>query len=93
MALLARDLWRSLESSCGRPLLRVTGQLSFGDSASVSDVARALAVHGVPGELLEGSASVRRLAPGLVTHGLVLSEPSSGVLAADACLGRVHLGW
>jgi sarcosine oxidase len=35
MALLARDLWRSLESSSGRTLLRVTGQLSFGDPASV----------------------------------------------------------
>jgi sarcosine oxidase len=87
MALLARDLWRSLESSSGRTLLRVTGQVSFGDAGSVADVARALALHGVPGELVEGSAAVGRLAPGLVTHGPVLSEPASGVLAADACLG------
>jgi sarcosine oxidase len=100
MALLARDLWRSLESSCGRTLLRVTGQVSFGEAASVDDVARALALHGVPGQLLDGSAAVGRLAPGLVTHGPVLSEPESGVLAADACLGafvsdgglRVELG-
>jgi len=101
MALLARDLWRSLESSSGRTLLRVTGQLSFGDAASVSDVVRALAVHGVPGEVVEGGPTgAGRLAPGLVTHGAVLYEPESGVLAADECLAafvsdgdlRVSLG-
>ncbi len=89
MALLARDLWRSLESASGRSLLRVTGQLSFGDARSVEEVGRALALHGVPGEVLDGSsaaAASTRLAPGLLTHGPVLYEPESGVLAADQCL-------
>ena len=90
MALLARDLWRSLESATGRTLLRVTGQLSFGDPASVDDVRRSLALHGVPGEIAEGSAAAAVLAPGLLlTHGPVLYEPESGVLAADQCLAAL----
>jgi sarcosine oxidase len=89
MALLARDLWRSLESASGRTLLRVTGQLSFGDPASVDEVARALASHGVPGSVVDGSPAAGRLAPGLVTHGPVLYEPDSGVLAPDACLAAL----
>ena len=82
MALLARNLWRSLEVASGRTLLRVTGQLSFGDAASVEDVGRALASHGVPGSVVDGSV----VPPGLVTHGPVLFEPESGVLEADECL-------
>ena len=89
MALLARDLWRSLESTSGRTLLRVTGQLSFGDPASVEDVSRALARHDVPGQIVDGSSAAGRLAPGLVTHGPVLYEPESGVLAADECLAAL----
>jgi sarcosine oxidase len=91
MALLARDLWRSLEAASGRTLLGVTGQLSFGDPASVEDVARALARHGVPGEFVDGSSSAagRLAAPGLLTHGPVLYEPESGVLAADQCLAAL----
>src|ERR1700722_16304003 len=94
MALLARDLWRSLEAASGRTLLRVTGQLSFGDPASVEDVARALARHGVPGEFVDGSSSAagRLTAAGLVTHGPVLYEPESGVLAADQCLAALVEG-
>jgi sarcosine oxidase len=91
MALLARDLWRSLESASGRTLLRVTGQLSFGDPESVEDVGRALARHGVPGEVVDASSAAagRLAAPGLVTHGPVLYEPESGVLAADQCLAAL----
>jgi sarcosine oxidase len=89
MALLARDLWRSLESTTGRTLLQVTGQLSFGDPASVEDVSRALARHDVPGQIVDGSSAAGRLAPGLVTHGPVLYEPESGVLAADQCLAAL----
>ncbi len=90
MAVLARDLWRSLEAASGRTLLRVTGQVSFGDPASVEDVGRALALHGVPGEVVDvSSAGGRRAAPGLVTHGPVLYEPESGVLAADQCLAAL----
>jgi sarcosine oxidase len=89
MALLARDLWRSLESTSGRTLLQVTGQLSFGDPASVEDVSRALARHDVPGQIVDGSSAAGRLAPGLLTHGPVLYEPESGVLAADQCLAAL----
>jgi sarcosine oxidase len=85
MALRARVLWRALEASSGRQLLHEAGQLSFGDAGLVEDVRRALEVNDAPCAVLSTAQAADRF-PFLRTHGAVVFEPDSGVLAADACL-------
>jgi sarcosine oxidase len=85
MAGAARTLWRDLEAQSGRRLLHVTGQLSFGDAATVEALADALAGHEHAVEpMTRREASVRF--PGVVLPGPALFEPQSGVLAAEECL-------
>ena len=88
MALAARDLWRALEAATGRPLLRTTGQVTFGDGGALDAIADALASSGVPAERIS-AAQVAARCGGMAPRGPVLFEPASGVLAADACLGAL----
>ncbi len=90
MALAARDLWRALEAADGRPLLRTTGQVTFGDGAALDDIAAALAAAGTPGERLS-PREVSARHGGITPPGPVLFEPSSGVLAADECLRALRV--
>jgi glycine/D-amino acid oxidase-like deaminating enzyme len=83
MALLARALWRDLETASGAHLLHVTGQLTFG--SDVEAVTRALHASGVTTESLSPKEAARRF-PSIDAAGPVLFEPDSGVLAADRCL-------
>jgi sarcosine oxidase len=85
MAIAARALWRELEGEVGRPLLHVTAQLSFGESAEVDAVAASLARHGEPAERLTQREARARF-PDVSVSGPALFEASSGVLAADECL-------
>lgn len=85
MASAAGTLWRELEAQCGRQLLHVTGQLSFGDAHLVEALAGSLAGHeGAVEPMSRQEAAVRF--PGVVIPGPALFEPRSGVLAADQCL-------
>ena len=83
MALLARALWRDLETATGAPLLQMTGQLTFG--SDMQAVAGALHACGVKTESLSPKEAARRF-PSIDAAGPVLFEPDSGVLAADRCL-------
>jgi glycine/D-amino acid oxidase-like deaminating enzyme len=85
LAIAARALWHELEEDVGCPLLRVTGQLSFGEAAEVDAVAASLARLGEPAERLT-SSDVRSRFPAVSLSGPALFEPGSGVLAADECL-------
>jgi sarcosine oxidase len=85
MAIAARALWHELEGQVGRPLLHVTGQLSFGEADEVAAVAASLARHGEVAEpMTQGEARARF--PEFSVSGPALFEPESGVLEADECL-------
>jgi sarcosine oxidase len=88
MASRAGELWRQLEARSGRTLLHPTGQLSLGDEDSLAAVARALDAHGAP-YVAYAAADAQASFPGVVLHGPVLFEPSSGVLAAEECLSAL----
>jgi sarcosine oxidase len=88
MAVRAEALWRELEATTGRTLLRPTGQVSFGDDGALSSIAAALSAHERATEMLTAE-EVRMRFPGFETHGPALLEPDSGVLAADACLAAL----
>lgn len=85
MAVLARDLWRDLEITTGRRLLRVTGQVTLGDESTVRAIADALALAGAPVELIPSGSAPRHVS-GIAAPGAVLLEHDSGVLAAGECL-------
>jgi sarcosine oxidase len=85
MAVLAHVRWQDLEAAAGRRLLHVTGQVTFGDEATLDAIAGALTTAGAPTERLSASAAAQRF-PGIAASGSVLVEPGSGVLSADACL-------
>ncbi len=85
MAKRARTLWRDLEVASGRQLLHASGQVTFGDDASLDAIAAALAAVGSPAERLAPAEAARRF-PAIAVHGSVLFEPDSCVLAADECL-------
>ena len=85
MASAARTLWRELEAQSGRVLLRVTGQLSFGDAQAVEALAASLAGHEDAVEPMTRDEATARF-PGVALPGPALFEPQSGVLAADECL-------
>jgi sarcosine oxidase len=89
MAIRAESLWRELEAATGRMLLRVTGQLSFGDDGALTSIAAALSAHDRATEMLTADDVTRRF-PNFATHGPALFEPDSGVLAADACLAALY---
>jgi sarcosine oxidase len=85
MALQARSRWHDLEAAAGRRLLHVTGQVTFGDEATLHAISRAMTAAGAPVEEIGATAATQRF-PGITLSGTVLVEPDSGVLAADACL-------
>jgi sarcosine oxidase len=85
MAIAAGALWSELEERSGRRLLRVTGQLNFGDAETVEAVAASLTSLGEPVETLTRREAAARF-PGNELPGPALYEPRSGVLAADECL-------
>lgn len=89
MALLALARWRDLEAATGSRLLHVTGQVTFGDEATLDAIAGALTAAGAPVEEISATAAAQRF-PGIDLSGPVLVEPDSGVLAADACLRALH---
>jgi sarcosine oxidase len=89
MAQAAGRLWRLLEDETGLPVLRTTGQVTFGPG--LHSLEAALSGAGAPFErLAAGSASERW--PGLSVPGPALFEPESGVLAADRCLTALRTG-
>jgi sarcosine oxidase len=85
MAVEARTRWRDLERATGRRLLHDTGQVTLGDEATLQAIADALEAAGARVERVSAVEAARRL-PGVAATGMVLVEPDSGVLAADACL-------
>jgi sarcosine oxidase len=83
MANRAEGLWRDLEHEMGQPLLRTTGQITFG--AGLDSRVKAMADVGAACEVLgAGEASVRF--PAVRIPGRAVFEPRSGVLAAAACM-------
>jgi sarcosine oxidase len=90
MAVRAQGLWRDLERATGRTLLRVTGQVSFGEDAELDAIEQAMAVENRVTERLPAADVMQRF-PGLAaTNGPALYEPDSGVLAADECLAALR---
>ena len=59
--------------------------MTLGDDSTRRAIASALAAAGTPVEEIPAAEAARRF-PGIEPTGPVLVEPSSGVLAADACL-------
>jgi sarcosine oxidase len=87
MAAHSLGLWHALEKASGQSLLTETGQVTFGPGAE--QVALALQTAGVPCHQLSASEVATRF-PALRVDGPAFFEPSSGVLAADACLRALH---
>jgi sarcosine oxidase len=85
MASASRTQWRALEEESGRRLLRVTGQLSFGDPGLIEALAESLADHDGAVEPVTPDEAATRF-PGVALPGPALFEPQSGVLAANECL-------
>lgn len=87
MAIVAEELWRTVEGATGTALLHTTGQVTFGpDIAAVGD---AMAAVGAPFEML-APAEARQRAPHLAVPGPAIWEARSGVLVADACLDALR---
>lgn len=78
----AADLWRSLESATGTPLLKVTGGLDFGSVRDPVGIAAVLAEQDVAHTLLTAGEAARRW-PGFAFDGPVLFHPEAGVVDAD----------
>jgi sarcosine oxidase len=85
LALRAAALWRDLELETGRQLLRVCGQLTFGEAEDLHAIAAALDACGAPVEKLSTEEAAQRF-PALRPGTPAIVEPDSGVLAAGECL-------
>ncbi len=57
---MARDLWRALEHESGRRLLHVTGQVTFGDEATLDTIAAAMGSCGAACERLTAAEAHER---------------------------------
>jgi sarcosine oxidase len=89
----ANELWRELEKTSGKSLMKITGGLMIGppDGAVVSGTLRSAHAHRLPHEILTPSAVHDRfpafqLAPDLVA----VMDPRAGYLDPEAC-NRAHI--
>ncbi|HVG95950.1 MAG TPA: N-methyl-L-tryptophan oxidase [Chloroflexota bacterium] len=89
----AYALWRALEETSGRALLRITGGINAGapDSRVVTGVVASARRHGLAYELLSAAETAARF-PGfrLGDELVAVYQPNSGVLDPEACV-RAHL--
>lgn len=89
----AHDLWRELERSSGKSLMKITGGLMIGspDGMVVAGTLRSAHEHDLPHEVLtpavvQGKFPAFRLAPDLVA----VLDPRAGYLDPEAC-NAAHL--
>ena len=86
-------LWRELEGTSGRRLLRVTGGLMIGasDGALVAGARASAEAHGIAHEMLSAQA-VRARFPAFAPpeDHVALWEPGAGLLCVEACI-EAHL--
>ena len=78
----ANELWRELQHTSGRELLRPVGGLDHGARRDVARIAETLGEQGVEHELLSGAEAARRW-PGMRFAGPVLFHPDAGVVDAE----------
>jgi sarcosine oxidase len=89
----AYALWRALEETSGRSLLRITGGINAGapDSRVVAGVVASARRHGLAYELLSAAETAQRFPGFRLGDDLVaVYQPNSGVLDPEACV-RAHL--
>lgn len=89
LAQAAWRLWRELESQCRIEVLTRTGALMFGqpDSGLIAGALAAVAVHGLPHELLDTAEAVARYpqhVPG--TDDVAVFEPQAGFLRPERAI-------
>jgi monomeric sarcosine oxidase len=77
----AFELWRELERESGSHLLRMLGGVDFGARRDVAGVAKRLAMHGVPHEVLSAEEAEQRW-PGMRFAGTVVYHPQAGTIDA-----------
>lgn len=83
LAMAAEGRWRQLEAESGMAILRITGQVTFGDDLDV--LVEAMTKAGAAHQVL-GPDEVTARFPALSVSGPAVYEPQSGVIAADRCL-------
>ena len=85
----AYDLWRDLEATTGRELLRVTGSVHAGAPGTdlVADARRACKAHGIDHEMLDAGAINERF-PGydLPERFRAVYQSDGGFLACEECV-------
>jgi len=89
LARAAYPLWRELESEAGVDLLLQTGGFDFADPArqSIEDTCATLVATGVPFELLDHAAVVRRFPQFAISERVIgLYQPDTGILDATKCV-------
>jgi sarcosine oxidase len=85
MLVEARRLWAELEEASGSTLLDVVGIVNHGFTPEFDQIRPALAVAGIPTEMLPPDEAIRRW-PGIRFDTPVLYAPESGRIRADAAL-------
>jgi sarcosine oxidase len=81
----AFELWREVEHSSERALLRMLGGLDFGPRRGVAQMVDLFAEAGVPHELLPAAQAEQRW-PGMRFEGDVVFHPQAGTMDAAACV-------
>jgi sarcosine oxidase len=90
----AYELWRELEAETGRPLLHVTGILELGapESSVVAGTLHAARLHGLPHEVLDAGAVMRRFPAFRVPDEFVgVLQADGGYLDAEPAI-LAHIG-
>jgi sarcosine oxidase len=86
----AGELWQSLESAAGEPLLTMTGELDFGALRDPAGLHAVLTRCGVPAELLPATEASRRWPQfDFGGTGPVLFHPNAGVLDPDRAVAAL----
>jgi sarcosine oxidase len=82
-------LWRELEASSGVPLLHITGIVEIGapDSEVVAGTLRASRLHGLPHDVLDAAALMRRFPAFRVPADFIgVFQPDGGFLRAEPAI-------
>lgn len=85
----AYPLWREIEAACGTPLMTITGIIEFGapDSALMRGTLASSRLHGLPHEVLDAAAVMRRIPPFRLPSDFIgVFQPDGGFLNAEPAL-------
>jgi glycine/D-amino acid oxidase-like deaminating enzyme len=81
----AFELWREVEQSSGRSLLRMLGGIDFGAARNVASMAELFIAADVPHTVLP-AAEAEACWPGMLFEGDVLFHPQAGTLDPDGAI-------